>query len=529
MRSATYVCRMIFAVILVCLLSVLVQAQEFDLLISNGHMIDPKNRINGKREVAIADGKIARVAQDIPATQAKKVVDADGLYVTPGLIDMHTHIFWGTEEGGSHDFVPGKGEIWWGYSNSYGSVQPDAFSFRSGVTTMVDAGGAGWRDFHQFKEQTVKHSHTRVLAFLNIVGSGMQGGSVEQNLNDMDAKTAARVARQYSDIIVGIKLAHYEGPEWEPTDRAVEASRLADMPVMIDFGRSTPELSLEELFTEHLRSGDIFTHCYANIQGRTSVVDEEGKVRPFVFEAQRKGIIFDVGHGAGSFLFSQAIPAIEQGFKPNTISTDLHAFSMNAGMKDMTNVMSKFLNLGMSLGEVIECATWNSARVIKREDLGHLSVGAEADVAVLNVREGDFGFVDVKGGKLMGTQKLEAELTLRAGRVVWDLNGICSDRVVLNEGRIPVVYALEQNYPNPFNPETTIRYGLPVSATVRLSLCNMFGQLIGTLVDGEHSPGTYSVVWDGTDDTGRAVASGVYLCRMEAGKFSAMRKLMFVR
>jgi len=399
-------------------------AQQFDLLIDNGHVIDPKNGVNGTMDVAIAEGKIVQVAEEIPSEGAKKRVDADGLYVTPGLIDIHAHVFWGTKKGGAYFPLPEKGDIWWGYSNSYGSVPPDAFSFRSGVTTMVDAGGAGWRNIREFREQTVRYSHTRVLAFLNIVGSGMYGGPAEHDLNDMDAKLTAYAAQLHSDIVVGIKLAHYYGPEWEPTDRAVEAGRQVGIPAMIDFGNSTPELSLEELFLEHLRPGDIFTHCYADVYGRMAVMDENGDVQPFVFEAQKKGIVFDVGHGAGSFLFRQAMPAMEQGFSPNTISTDLHAMSMNAGMKDITNIMSKFLTMGMSLEEVIDCATWRAARVIQREELGHLSPGAEADVAVLNLREGNFGFVDSEGGKLMGTRKLEAELTLRAGEVMWDLNGM---------------------------------------------------------------------------------------------------------
>jgi len=396
----------------------------FDLLLKDGHVIDPKNGINGRMDIAVADGKIAHVAEDIPAVQAEKVIDVDGLYVTSGLIDIHAHVFWGQEPGGYRLTLPGQDEMSWSFCNSYGCVQPDALSFRTGVTTMVDVGGPGWRNIRTFKEQIVRHSATRVLAHLNIVGSGMRGSPFEQDLNDMDPKLTALAARQHADIIVGVKLAHYRGPEWTPTDRAVEAGRDADIPVMIDFGRSEPELSLSELLLEHLRPGDILTHCYGDVRGRGAVVDEEGVVQPFALEAQEKGVIFDVGHGAGSFLFRQAIPALEQGLRPNTISTDVHVGSMNAGMKDQLNVMSKLLNLGMSLEEVIERSTWNPAQVIKREDLGHLSVGADADVAVLNVREGDFGFVDVSGERRTGTQKLEAELTLRVGRIMWDLNGI---------------------------------------------------------------------------------------------------------
>ena len=399
------------ALILVSLnLAAPVHAQPLDLLIKGGHVIDPKNGINGTMDVGIADGTIAEVARDIPEDRAETVVDASGLYVTPGLIDLHTHVFFGTEPDAY-------------LSNSYSSLPPDGFTFRSGVTTVVDVGGAGWRNFKPFKEQTIDHARTRVLAFLNIVGSGMKGGPIEQNINDMDPKMTALVAKQYPDVIVGVKLAHYREHDWTPTDRAVEAGRLADIPVMVDFGSAEPALSLEDLLLRHLRPGDIFTHTYAHVQGRMPVVDEAGQVRPFVFAAQERGLVFDVGHGGGSFVFSQAVPATEQGFWPNSISTDLHTGSMNRGMKTLANVMSKFLNLGMRIEDVILRTTWNPAQYLQRPDLGHLDVGAVADLAVFNLRTGDFGFVDTRGGRMSGTQKLEAELTIREGRVVWDLNG----------------------------------------------------------------------------------------------------------
>jgi dihydroorotase len=390
---------------------ILAFAQEYDLLIRHAHMIDPKNEIDQPMDVAVTGGKIARVAEQIPEGNAKITVDASGMYIVPGLIDIHAHLFWGTESG---HYI----------SNSYASLPPDGFTFRSGVTTVVDAGSAGWRNFSTFKEQTIDHSTSRVFAFLNIVGPGMKGGAIEQNLGDMDPKLTAMVARQYADYIVGIKLAHYSGPEWDPLLRTVEAGRQADIPVMIDFGGHRPPLSLERLFLEELRPGDIFTHCFAHVRGRTAIVDENGKVRPYVWEAQKKGIIFDVGHGGGSFVFEQAVPALDQGFRPNSISTDLHTGSMNAGMKDMLNIMSKLMNMGMTLDEVIATSTWNPAKYIKHEELGHLSEGAVADIAVLSMREGDFGFEDVRGKKINGTRKLECELTVLDGKVVYDLNGI---------------------------------------------------------------------------------------------------------
>lgn len=397
--------------ILLWLLSLPASAQPpFDLLIKGGHVIDPKNQIDAAMDVAIAQGKIARVARDIPPEQAATVVNASGLYVVPGLIDIHAHVFHGTEPNAA-------------YSNSFNALPPDGFAFRVGVTTVVDVGGAGWRNFLKFKEQVIDRSQTRVFAFLNIVGSGMGGDPVEQNLSDMDPKLTAMRIKQHPDLILGVKVAHYRGAEWEPVVRAVEAGRQANVPVMVDFGRAEPPLPLEELFLKRLRPGDIFTHTYGGVQGRETVL-ENGKVRPFVFEAQKRGIIFDVGHGGGSFLFRQAAPAIRQGFLPNSISTDLHTGSMNAGMKDMLNVMSKFLNLGLSIQDVVVRSTWNPAQEIKRPDLGHLGIGSIADVAVLGLRRGEFGFVDVGGEKMTGTQKLECELTVRAGKVVWDLNGL---------------------------------------------------------------------------------------------------------
>ena len=386
--------------------------QSYQIVIKGGHIIDPKNKIDRIMDIAINGDTIALVAENISFDQARQVIEAKGMYVTPGLIDIHSHNFFGTEPDHA-------------YGNGFNALPPDGFTFRNGVTTVVDVGGAGWKTFRTFKEQTIDHSRTRVLAFLNIVGEGMRGGAYEQNLNDMDAKLTAMVASRYRPYIVGIKLAHYSGPEWTPVERSVEAGRLANIPVMIDFGGNNPPLSLEKLFLELLRPGDIFTHTYGELSSREAIVDiQTGTVKPFVWKAREKGIVFDVGYGGISFAYSQAIPAIKDGFFPTTISTDLHTGSMNNAMKDMLSVMSKFLVMGMDLTAVIEASTWRPARVIKREELGNLSVGAPADIAILNLREGDFGFFDYTGYKMNGKEKLECELTIRAGTIVYDLNGI---------------------------------------------------------------------------------------------------------
>lgn len=388
--------------------------QSYDLVIKGGHVIDPKNSIDGPMDVAVLDGKIARVAANIPTANAKQVVNAEGMYVTPGLIDIHGHVFYGTDRGNY-------------LSNGSVAVVPDGFTFRVGVTTIVDAGGAGWRSFRMFKENIIDQAQTRVLSFLNIVGEGMRGGQFEQNTADMDPKLAAQAARGNRQHIVGFKLAHYDGHDWTALERVTEAGRLADMPVLIDFGGANPPLSLEELFLERLRPGDIFGHTYTLLDGnvRETIVDEEaGKVKPFVWEARKRGIKFEVGYGGASFNYSQAIPAVKEGFYPDAISTDLHTGSMNTSMKDQLSVMSKFLQMGMPLVDVIDASTWQPASIIKREELGNLSEGAEADIAILGMREGKFGFYDKTGHKVEGDRKFECEMTIKGGRIVYDLNGI---------------------------------------------------------------------------------------------------------
>jgi dihydroorotase len=380
---------------------------QYDLLLKGGHVIDAKNRIDDVRDVAVKNGKIAEVGRDIAPAKAHKVVNVPGLYVTPGLVDIHVHVYAGTGRRGAY--------------NGDNSVYPDGFTFRSAVTTVVDAGSSGYTDFPDFKDRIIDRARTRVLAFLNIVGKGMGGEKYEQNLADMDPKPAAGLARKYPGVIVGIKSAHYEGPEWTAVENAVEAGKLANLPVMIDFGKFRPERPYQDLVLKKLRPGDISTHTYLE---PAPILDDSGKVLPYLFEARKRGVIFDVGHGGGSFLFRQAVPAVKQGFPPDSISTDLHITSMNAGMKDMLNVMSKFLNMAMPVADVIARSTWNPAREIRQEQLGNLSVGSPADIAVIRVVKGDFGFVDVNGAKMRGAQKFVCELTLRDGKVVYDLNGI---------------------------------------------------------------------------------------------------------
>jgi dihydroorotase len=396
------------------------QEKKYSIVIKGGHVVDPKNNIDAIMDVAIegtpggTDGKIALVAKNIDKNLAVQVVDAKGLYVTPGIIDIHVHYFWGTDLKGT-------------YRNGPNALAADGFTFRSGVTTVVDAGSAGWKTFETFKKQTIDLSRTRVLSMLNIVGEGMAGGNFENSLDEMDPVKTAEMAKKYPNDIVGVKLAHFNGHDWTPTDRALEAGKLANIPIMVDFGGADPVLSLEELYLKKFRVGDIYTHCFGgnsnnSNRGRESIVDTEvNKVKPYVIEAQKKGVIFDVGFGGASFLLAQGQPAIKQGFYPNSISTDQHTSSMNGPMKDMNNIMSLFMAMGMDFKSVIAASTWNPAREIKREELGNLSVGSPADLAVLNLRDGRFGFY-ARDGKIEGKKRIETELTIKGGNIVYTLN-----------------------------------------------------------------------------------------------------------
>ena len=383
------------------------QTPQYDLLLKNGHVIDAKNGLDAVRDIAIRNHRIAAVAVNIPSSSAGKTIDLKGLYCTPGLVDIHVHVYAGTGVRSSY-----TGDL---------SVYPDGHTLRSGVTTVVDAGSSGWRNFPDFKDRIITRSKTRVLAFLNIVGNGMGPGNTEQNTEDMDAVATAARVKENTDLIVGIKTAHYAGPEWIPVDRAIEAGTKAGVPVMVDFGVFRPERPYQDLVLKKLRPGDISTHMYLDM---VPMLDGNQKLLPYLPEARKRGVIFDVGHGGGSLLFRQAVPALQQGWIPDSISTDLHVSSSQGGMKDMLNVMSKFLNMGQSLKAVIAESTWQPAREIHREDLGHLSVGAVADIAVLKLEKGQFGFIDSYGAKLKGTERLNCELTVKDGRVVYDLNGI---------------------------------------------------------------------------------------------------------
>lgn len=387
---------------LVCLLALGASAgaQQYDLVLKGGRVIDPANEIDGVMDVAVAGGKIARVAKDIAASEAKKTVNAEGLIVTPGLIDLHAHVY--------------------GYS---GSILPDDTALYAGTTTVVDAGGAGWMTFDDFKKTIIDRVQTRVLSLINIVGHGMVN-EWESNTDDMDpVKTAAKMA-EYPDLIVGIKTAHFGGKGWTAIDRAIEAGNLSKKPVMIDdkiftdTGRTSREKVLEKM-----RPGDMHTHVFNDRQ--LEVVSRfNGKVQPWIWEARKRGVLFDLGHGGGSFMWPVAHSAARDGFYPDTISTDLHSSSIMGPKSDMANCMTKMMALGMKLEDAVMRSTVAPAKAIhKFPEIGTLGVGKEADIAAFRLEDGVFALMDAWSKKKTVNQRLKPVLTVRAGKLVVDLEG----------------------------------------------------------------------------------------------------------
>jgi dihydroorotase len=399
------------AVLLILISGYKVSAQQKvnpSVLLKGGHVIDPANSINGKMDILVKEGIIARVAESIATSEAEKVVDVSKYYITPGLIDLHTHVF------------PPK----------IGVIARD-HSFTSGVTTLVDAGSSGAYTFKEFKE-VIDNTPARVLAFLNIVAQGMDN-KYENDHTAFKVKAAVETARKYPEIIVGFKTAHYRNTgfddlhrPWTIADSVLAAGNIANLPIMYDLhpasgsGRYS-DRSFRDLVLKQLRPGDIYTHCFAY---QFLIVLENGKVNPDAIEAHKRGVYFDVGHGSGAFTFRKAVPAIKQGFLPDAISTDLHQGSANGSALHMPNTMSKFLCMGVSLEDVVRLSTSAPAQIINRPELGNLSVGSTADIAVLELLEGEFGYTDIGNGKINGDKKLQIVMTIFGGKIVFDPSGV---------------------------------------------------------------------------------------------------------
>ena len=397
------------------------QQDSYDLLLTGGHVIDPANNVDDVRDVAIRNGRIARVAASIPAQSARRTVDMKGLYVVPGLVDIHSHVY--------------------GYS---GALFPDDVALPAGTTTVADAGGPGWRNFEDYREKILRRAKTRVLTFINIVGLGMGGD--ENDVEDMDPQATAKKILEYPDLIVGIKNAHFDRPGWVSVERAVEAGRLSNRPVMLDnnilswMGRDTRTKLLEKM-----RPGDLHTHFYND--RHIELLDRKtGQIQPFMREARQRGVLFDLGHGGGSFLWPVADRAMKLGFPPDTISTDIHSASILGTQSDMPNCMSKMLTLGMELKEIIYRSTVTPARAVNHfPEIGTLGEGRDADIAVLALEDGVFAYLDAWEMKRMATRRIANVLTVRSGEIVYDRDArafVGSDTV-----SDPVVSATGANAP----------------------------------------------------------------------------------
>lgn len=380
----------------------------FDLLIRGGTVFDPEQCSFRQEDIAVRDGVIVRRDAGFSGEEAKNVLDASGCIVSPGLIDMHCHIY---------PVFP------YVRRDSLRTTNAEEHMVRCGVTTAVDAGTCGWRNFGDFKENVIDATKLRVLAFLDIAAKGMAYPDSEQAVADINPKIAAAVAREWSDCIVGIKSAHYwprhedgEHPAFASIDGAREAAALCGKPVMVDSIPVVPERSYPAILSR-LEPGDIHTHVFAQ---QFPLLNAQGKVEDYLRKERERGVRFDVGHGSGSFWFRQAVPCFEQDFWPDTISTDLHHQNVTGPAIDLLYVASKFLAMGMPLAQVLYRVTRAPALTLSRPELGTLADGACADLAVLRVREGRFGYLDCGGARLEGEGKLECVATVRAGEVLFD-------------------------------------------------------------------------------------------------------------
>lgn len=371
----------------------------YDLLIQGGKVIDPSQDLEAVRDVAVRDGKIARIDTQIAAAQAREVLRAEGKIVTPGLIDLHTHVF--------------------PYVGPFG-IEPDPYFVTRGVTTVLDAGTTGAFSFAAFRRFVIERAATRIRALLHVVSIGLVAGNTPEmgELEDLrycDPKLAVKVAGENRDLIVGFKIRFSKfltGPnDLEGMIRARAAADEAGLPLMVHIGG--PYTALKEILMR-MKKGDVVTHSFNSRS--PGLLDEARRVRAEVLEARERGVLFDVGHGAGSFSFEVVEKCLEQGFAPDTISSDLHAFNIHGPVYDLATTLSKFLLLGLSLREGIRRATVNAARAFNfGAEIGTLKPGAEADIGIFDLRDGDFTFTDADGKTRTGRQKLVPVATVRGG------------------------------------------------------------------------------------------------------------------
>ena len=376
------------------------QTSQFDLLVVGGRLIDPAQNIAERRDIAVAAGRIARVAEQIPESQGRQVLDASGKIVTPGLIDVHVHVYDGVARVG---------------------IEPDPVGIAKGVTTLIDGGSAGATTFPGFRTYVAQPARTRVYALLNISSPGMTVRNEVAQLDYLDAGAAARTIETNRDVIVGIKVRMLsgipDGQDLEVMRRTREAADLARVPIMVHIGGQTSPLPR---ILDLLRPGDVVTHA---LRGRGSILDGNGRIYPEVREAVRNGIHLDVGHGRGNLDFDVAEQVLEQGLLPTTISSDVHRGNAVGPVFGLPTTLSKFMQMGMSLEQVIECATAGPARIFEfGEELGTLRESAAADLAVFEIAEGDYEFVDSGGKRRRARQRLVPYAAIRDGRPYGSIN-----------------------------------------------------------------------------------------------------------
>ncbi len=373
----------------------------YDLLIQQGEVIDPSQSLRGIRDIAVHHGRIAAVGERLEGVSARETIDARGLLVTPGLIDLHVHVYSGHMPLG---------------------LDPDPLCPAGGVTTMLDAGSAGSSNFEGFRRDIIDRSATRILGLVNLCRVGLVAASLGELLDRRYADRAGVVEtlRRHPDVAVGVKIRagkHIigEGEQgWWNFKEAVAAAREAGSWLMVHIGECP--MTLPEM-VEHLQPGDCITHCFKG--GSTRVTDDAGRIHPELVAAAKAGVVFDIGHGYGSFNWEVAEQAIEQGFPPTTISTDLHTMNINGPVYDMPTTMSKFLMLGVPLDDVVRMSSTRPAEVLGRAgELGTLAVGSIADIAILERREGAFVFTDSYRRNRIGRELLVAAATVRSGRIV---------------------------------------------------------------------------------------------------------------
>ena len=371
----------------------------FDVVLKGGRVLDPAQGIDATLDIGTKHGRIAALEENLPADDAGLVLDVADHFVTPGLIDLHTHIYWGGTNLG---------------------VLPDQACLPSGVTTAVDAGSAGWANFPGFRHFVIGQSRTRAFAFVNISSIGITDMRVGENLNlaYCGVEDAIKAVEAHRDVALGVKVRVAEkicGPNGlEPLRRAAEVRDATNTRMMVHI--SDCEQPVQEILG-YLKPGDIITHCFTG-RGKLILDQQRGTVLPDVRAAQQNGITFDVGHGQGSFSFAVARAALADGFLPDTLSTDLHAYSSHFTAQSLPDVMSKFLFLGRDVPDVVARTTQNAAAAIGRADsLGHLRVGGGADITVLRLESGPYPMRDAENSEFTGDRRLAATYTLRAGDV----------------------------------------------------------------------------------------------------------------